>query len=417
VVKGRWFLPSLMSVFLFSSAAQAGSLASWNFDPTRRQLDLVTDEGVEPKAFVIANPTRLVVDLPGIKLGLSQYHPKSNPLIKEVRLGQVNSKTTRMVIELASGYTLDPTKVKVRGNSPTRWVVQLPSFEPGQLTTGTSEINIPLEPAPSFKLAGVVPLKTEMSGLQSQLEALMVRYSFLEPGMFFLDLDSGNYLDINGDRVFPAASTIKLPILIAFFQDLDAGKVRLDETLVMRRDLMTGGSGTMQQQRAGTKYSSLETVTKMIAISDNTATNMIIDRLGGIDKLNARFRSWGLEKTVIRNLLGDFRGTNVTSATDQVRLLALLTQDKLLSSSSREQALGIMRQTKTRTLLPAGLGKGATIAHKTGDIGFLIGDAGVVTMPSGKRYLAGIYVRRPYNDTRGRDFIRQASSLVYNYLN
>jgi beta-lactamase class A len=100
-----------------------------------------------------------------------------------------------------------------------------------------------------------------------------------------------------------------------------------------------------------------------------------------------------------------------------VRLLALLTKEKLLSPSSQEQALEILHNTVTRTLLPAGLGPGADIAHKTGDIGFLIGDAGMITMPNGKRYLAGIFVRRPYKDSRGRDFIRQVSGLVYDYLN
>jgi beta-lactamase class A len=75
--------------------------------------------------------------------------------------------------------------------------------------------------------AGVVPLNSPMTVLEPQIKALMARYSFLKTGMFFLDLDTGNYLDVEGDRVFPAASTIKLPILIAFFQDLDAGKVTL----------------------------------------------------------------------------------------------------------------------------------------------------------------------------------------------
>lgn len=65
----------------------------------------------------------------------------------------------------------------------------------------------------------------------------MSRYSFLSPGMFFLDLETGNYLDIYGEKVFPAASTIKYPILIALFQDIDAGKVKLNDTLVLRRDL------------------------------------------------------------------------------------------------------------------------------------------------------------------------------------
>jgi beta-lactamase class A len=256
-----------------------------------------------------------------------------------------------------------------------------------------------------------------MPGLEPQVKALMARYSFLKTGMFFLDLDTGNYLDIGGDRVFPAASTIKLPILIAFFQDLDAGKVSLDETLVMRRNLITGGSGTMQYKPAGTTFSARETVTKMITISDNTATNMIIDRLGGITKLNQRFRSWGLKDTIVRNWLADLRGTNTTSSKDMVRLLALLINNQLVSLSSREQVLDILRHTTIKTLLPAGLGPGADIADKTGDIGFLIGDAGVITMPNGKRYLAGIFVRRPYKDSRGRDFIRQVSSLVYNYLN
>ncbi len=115
-------------------------------------------------------------------------------------------------------------------------------------------------------------------------------------------------------------------------------------------------------------------------------------------------------------MLGDFQGTNKTSSKDMVRLLALLENGKLLSSSSQAQALEILRNTKTKTLLPAGLGQGAMISHKTGDIGFLIGDAGVITMPNGKRYLAGIYVRRPYNDLRGRAFIREVSGLVYKYL-
>jgi beta-lactamase class A len=419
-LKLRWLLPSFVSVFLLSYPAKAGSLALWHFNANQNQLDLTTDEGVQPRVQLISNPTRLVIDLPGIILGRPQTNQKIGSVIQEIRVGQFDPQTTRMVIEVAPGYKLDPTQVRVKADSATRWFVQLPTPERSKEPIGqeTSQIqqNIAVPPAPPSQFAGVVPLHTEMQGLQRQVEALMSRYKFLSSGMFFLDLDTGDYLDINGDRVFPAASTIKLPILIAFFQDLDAGKVSLNETLVMRRDLMTNGSGTMQYQRAGTKFSARETVTKMITISDNTATNMIIDRLGGIAKLNQRFRSWGLKDTVIRNLLGDFRGTNTTSSKDMVRLLAMLANEKLISSSSREQALEILHNTVTRTLLPAGLGPGADIAHKTGDIGFLIGDAGMITMPNGKRYLAGIFVRRPYKDSRGRDFIRQVSGLVYDYL-
>jgi len=431
VSKLHWLLPSFVSLFLLAHPAKADSLTSWHFNPNKNQLDLTTDDDVQPRVQLIGDPTRIVIDLPGVILGHPQTKEKVGSIIQEIRVGQFDADTTRMVIEIAPGYKLDPTKVRVRGESPTRWFVQLPTpekiagnypLQPGSIVpigqqTGQSSQTIAVAPAPLGKFAGLVPLNTEMSALESKIKALMDRYSFLQTGMFFLDLDTGNYLDIRGDRVFPAASTIKLPILIAFFQDLDAGKVSLDETLVMRRDLITGGSGTMQYRSAGTKFSALETVTKMITISDNTATNMIIDRLGGIAKVNQRFQSWGLKDTVIRNWLADLRGTNTTSSKDMVRLLTLLTKQNLVSRSSRQQVLEILRNTTTRTLLPAGLGPGADIAHKTGDIGFLIGDAGMITMPNGKRYLAGIFVRRPYKDARGRDFIRQVSGLVYSYMN
>lgn len=424
-MKLRWFLPCVASVVLLSPPAKADSLDSWHFNATQNQLDLTTDEDVQPKVQLLADPSRLIIDLPGIVLGHPKTTEKFGSIIQEIRVAQFDADTTRMVVELAPGYQLDPTKVKVRGASPTHWFVQLPTPERvvGNTLQPSATIAIS-QPAPTIsgvapmpQLTGVVRLNTEMLGLQSQVQTLMSRYNFLQTGMFFLDLDTGNYLDIKGDRVFPAASTIKLPILIAFFQDLDAGKVRLDDTLVMRDDLITNGSGEMQDDPVGSRYSARETVTKMITISDNTATNMIIDRLGGIKKLNERFRSWGLKDTKIRNWLADLSGTNTTSSKDMVQLLALLVNNKLMSASSKAQVLDILRHTTIKTLLPAGLGPGADIANKTGDIGFLIGDAGLITMPNGKRYLAGIFVKRPYDDTRGRDFIRQVSRLVYTYLN
>jgi beta-lactamase class A len=426
-VKVRWLVSGCLSVFLLGIPARAATIANWHFDRDRQQLDFTTDEDVQPKVQLVSNPTRLVIDLPGIVLGHPHTSQSVGGAIQEIRLGQVDPYTTRLVIALAPGYTLDPAQVKVQGDSPTHWHVQLPAPQPLSTTTilrpdqDNQEISVALPRiAPAFPpgtlFAGVVSLTAPMTDLQAQVRALMTQYSFLHTGMFFLDLQTGNYLNIGGDRVFPAASTIKLPILIAFFQDLDAGKVRLDEPLVMRDDLITDGSGEMQDEPVGTRFTAAETVTKMITISDNTATNMIIDRLGGIDQLNQRFQSWGLQDTVIHHMLSDLRGTNTTSSQDMVRLLALVVNDKLLSAQSKDQVLNILRHTTIRSLLPAGLGAGADIANKTGDIGFLIGDAGLITMPTGKRYLAGIFVERPYDDTRGRDFIQQVSRLVYNYL-
>ncbi|MEH1899926.1 MAG: serine hydrolase [Nostoc sp.] len=424
ILKFSWLLPSFLSLFLFGSTVKATAIANWHFDSNRNHLDFTTDENVQPKVELVTNPTRLVIDLPGVTLGYPQTSQRVGLVIQEIRIEQFNAETTRMVVTLAPGYTFDLAQVKLQEESPNHWSVQLPKPVPLTVTQPKYLEIIPTQSSisptvsdNSTLFAGVVPMHLPMKVLEPQIKALMSRYSFLKTGMFFLDLDTGDYLDIGGDRVFPAASTIKLPILIAFFQDLDAGKVTLQEILTMRRDLVTNGSGTMQYERVGKKYTALETVTKMVTISDNTATNMIIDRLGGAAKLNQRFRTWGLKDTVIRHLLADLRGTNTTSSEDMARVLALVVNNKLVSLQSREQVLDILRHTTIRTLLPAGLGKGAVIANKTGDIGFVIGDAGFITMPNGKRYLAAIFVTRPYKDSRGRDFIRQVSQLVYNYLN
>lgn len=418
----RHLLLSFAGLALLSSPAKAGNIKTWHFDVNRSQLNFITDEEVQPKAELIANPTRLVIDLPGTLLKRPKIDQVVGKTIRAIRLGQLDPHTTRLVIELAPHYTLDPQQVRVHGKSSTNWFVQLPK---PQLSTGNfpdrqkivvSQDKIATKYIPENTFTGLVPLGQQMLWLRSRVAALKSQYPSLQAGMFFLDMDMGNYLDLHGSQVFPAASIIKLPILIAFFQDIDAGKVNLNEQLVMRPEMMASGSGTMQYLRPWRKFTALETITKMVTISDNTATNMIIKRLGGSKVLNQRFRSWGLRATVIRRRLPDLRGTNTTTAKDLVHLLALLSKEKLLSSQSKEQALDILRHTTIKTLLPAGLGQGAVIAHKTGDIGFAIGDAGIIDMPSGKRYLAAVLVKRRYRDPRGRNFIREVSQEVYSYL-
>ncbi len=417
----RILLLSAISIMLLSSPAFAARLQSWRFDPAKNQLDLTTDSGVKPQAFLLNNPTRLVIDLPGTtNLDDNTVRKSFGSAVREIRIGQPDAKTTRMVIELAPGYTVSPENSLVKGDSSSHWIVRFSSIDRATPeNTTSSEEKIPIQISNELTFAGTVPLNKEMSQLYPQVKKLMSRYSFLAPGMFFLDLETGDYLDIYGEKVFPAASTIKYPILIALFQDIDAGKVKLNDILVLRRGLKAeaAGSGVLQFKPVGTKLSVLETATKMITISDNTATNMIIDRLGGKAKLNQRFRSWGLQNTVIRNLLGDFKGTNTTSPKDLVRLSVMIDNDKLLSNTSRSKALSIMRRVENRRLLPSGLGKGAVIAHKTGTLGIILGDAGIVELPTGKRYLAGIFVKRPFGDTRAREFISQVSKLVYGYLN
>jgi beta-lactamase class A len=94
-------------------------------------------------------------------------------------------------------------------------------------------------------------------------------------------------------------------------------------------------------------------------------------------------------------------------------MMYLISKGELISVRSRDRMLDIMRRTVTDTLLPAGLAEGAVIAHKTGDIGTVIGDAGIIDAPNGQRYVAAIIVRRPFNDVRGRELVQQISRLTY----
>ncbi|MEX0271635.1 serine hydrolase [Leptolyngbyaceae cyanobacterium UHCC 1019] len=272
-----------------------------------------------------------------------------------------------------------------------------------------------IQESPSAPLSEV-KLAQEMMPLKAGLQTLLQQNPKFKPGVFLVDLDSNDYLDLSGAASFSAASMIKVPVLIAFFQDLDKGKIRLDEKLVMRQEMVGGGSGDLQYLPVGSQFTALDTATRMITISDNTATNMLITRLGGMSSLNQRFKSWGLSTTALNKPLPDLQGTNTSSPKELASLMVRVSQGDLVSLRSRDRMLDIMRRTINNSQLPQGLGEGATIAHKTGDIGTLVGDVGLIDMPNGKRYATAVFVKRGFNDDAAYDLVQKISRLSYQHL-
>ncbi|MBV6621492.1 MAG: serine hydrolase [Rivularia sp. (in: Bacteria)] len=260
-------------------------------------------------------------------------------------------------------------------------------------------------------------LTQEIIPLKSNIQNLVAANPNLAPGILIADLDSGNYIDINASNSFSAASTIKIPILVAFFQDVEAGKIKLDEPLTMTKDMIVGGSGDMRSKPVGSQFTALEVADKMMVISDNTATNMLIARMGGINALNQRFRSWGLTATSLQNPLPDIQGTNTTSPRELAEVIAMVSKGQLVSSQGSRQIFDIMRRNQRRHLLPKGLGSGARIANKTGYIGAMLGDVGLIELPSGKRYIAAVMVKRPRNDSRADTLITSVSRSAYQHFN
>ena len=296
-------------------------------------------------------------------------------------------------------------------------IVSLATFEtatettPVATQTSESQGNSRLD-----SLFEISSLGKEIVPLESSLQQLAGQYRDLEPKVFVVDLDTKGFVSIEGEEIIASASTIKLPILVAFFQDVDRGKISLEERLTMTTNHIGEGSGTMQYQEPGTKFSALETASKMMTISDNTATNMLIERMGGIEKLNQRFIKMGLKATRLRNPLPDLTGTNTTTAEDLGNLLAKIDTGELISLRSRDRLLYIMRNLVRNTLLPVGLEPGAIIAHKTGDIKSVLADAGIIDMPNGKRYIASVLVKRPDNSPQAKEFIQKASGIIYQYF-
>lgn len=121
-----WLLPSCLSLFLVTSPAFAAKLVSWRFDANQNRLDFRTDDGVQPKAQLLANPSRLVIDLPGTTFGRPTVTQQLAGALRSLRVGQFEGNVTRLVIELDPGYTLDPEQVVFQGASPSQWSVQLP---------------------------------------------------------------------------------------------------------------------------------------------------------------------------------------------------------------------------------------------------------------------------------------------------
>jgi N-acetylmuramoyl-L-alanine amidase len=134
-------------------------LESWRFNTQQNQLELTTDEGVQPQAQIVSDPTRLVIDLPGVILGRAAVRESYTGAIQALRIGQFDQTTTRIVIELAPGYTLDPQQIKFRGISAQQWVVTLPS--PQRLNGNQANMppTVPVQPPqPTWSSPSLTPV-------------------------------------------------------------------------------------------------------------------------------------------------------------------------------------------------------------------------------------------------------------------
>lgn len=253
----------------------------------------------------------------------------------------------------------------------------------------------------------------EMVELKAQLQGLMRNYKSIKPAIYVWEYENGKYVDINAHEQFSAASIIKLPILVRMFKSIEANQFTIYDEMKFIEEYRSSGSGNLQYSSAGNTYSMDYLAKIMIQESDNSSTNMIMAKMGGMEDVNAGLRDWGISTTYVRTWLPDLEGTNKTTAVDLAKLLYNLDNPGFLNVNSREYIIDYMSHVKNNRLIQAGLGEGALFIHKTGDIGTMLGDAGIVFAPNGKKYIVVILAQRPYNSPQGKDFIVKASEIIY----
>ncbi len=267
------------------------------------------------------------------------------------------------------------------------------------------------------KLMPVMPL-AEDAALKSQLEALMAQFPAdrFRPHLYFYNPQDRTYVEINGYDPVPAASVIKLPILLDYLMNVDKNLITIDTPLLYAEYHRAAGSGSLQYQDPGKAFTANDVAGQMISISDNTCTNMMISYLGGTEAVNKKLANLGLVHTRIRNWLPDLSGTNTISPYEMVSVLYNIDSGPLVSQLSRINGTEILESTHNRRLMVWPLPKEAKVAHKTGDIGTSLGDSGTVYLPDGRKYFLSMQVERPYNDYSVRDLFHQASRTIYDHV-
>ena len=268
--------------------------------------------------------------------------------------------------------------------------------------------------------------------LVNKWENIISKNPDLVVSAFFLSLDKKTYAEINSDVKLPAASSIKVPILIVLLSMLEKEEIFWNEKLILTQDIIGGGSGWMAYQNIGESFSVYEIASEMIKVSDNTATNLLIKRLGGINKVNQKFREIGLKTTQLNNYLPDLDGTNYTTTRDLSLAMALVDNGYVLNVTSRDIFRQIMSESKTNTLIPSGILRGLgifskdtdyhlylngyVVHNKTGDIGISYSDTALIQTPHNSRAFASFIVKGPFNDPRSPELIRNLSAELIPFL-
>lgn len=302
-------------------------------------------------------------------------------------------------------------------------VIQLPGAStPLPATTPAPEPS--LSPAPEPSIAPRQPVMADagqarFERMTAELGKLAARY----PGRVAItlkDMRSGRRWDYHPDDLFPSASLIKVPVLVAAFYKIREGRLSLDERLEVTRRNRVGGSGSLKWRRDGTKLTVRELLTVMISESDNTATKMILDRLG-LGYVQQQFPRMGLLYTGIYEEGMSIKGgrvmhENYTTAREMTMLLEKIYRGEAVDRESSALMLQILKHPKPRaSRLAKGLPEGWEIAHKTGLLRQACHDAAIFITPDGA-YAMTVLTGQNRSYSTAKNFIAKLGKVAFKNL-
>jgi len=280
-----------------------------------------------------------------------------------------------------------------------------------------------------------LPARAQHGSPDSLATAIRARVAAVpgaEVAVSYRDLATGDSLDINSDVDFHAASTMKIPVMLEVLRSVEAGRLGLDQKILLVNRFHSIVDGTPYSLDAGDDSDSLvysligqrvpvrELMERMIVRSSNLATNALV-ALVGADRANATAHSLGA--THIRVLRGvedikafDAGLNNTTTSADLAVLLQKIERREALGEASAQLMKEILLRQEFNDEIPAGLPPGTPVAHKTGSITATLHDAAIVYPPGRKPYVLVVLTRNIQQPEAARQLIADISRLTWNHV-
>ena len=234
----------------------------------------------------------------------------------------------------------------------------------------------------------------------------------------FYDLNKNNGFSVNGDKKVLSASMIKLLILAELMKKIFENKFSLSDTVMMANFMKIGGGGVLKELNTGHHFTLKELATLMIIVSDNQATNILIDFLG-MENINQLGKELDLKETFLGRKMMDAEARkkgydNYTCADDISLLLKLIYQEKLINKEASQLMLDILLRQQQGERLQRYLPSDIKIAHKCGDLDNLENDGGIIWL--GDRAYILVVLTNGMPNLQCKQTIGKISKFVYDKM-